>query len=399
MSTTRVTPFGRELKRLRAERCLTTRDLAGAIQKSVAYVAKIETRGEIPNGELICAIAGSLGLPPEPLLQLAKESLTARIQQKIDRQHTLALNDYFQTTGLVDPYSEPISEAKRMTTAISLINMKGGVGKTTLAMQIAHAADIDNYRVLAVDLDPQSNLSQALMTPVKYREHLRKRKPTVVQIFDGYSPAGGEDDTPRKVDVNDVILKKAGYWSDTTLDLIPSRLELSRTLKDPYGKERRLAKALGKVSKNYDLIIIDCAPTESVLTEAAYFASRYIVVPVKPEFMATIGLPLLARSVEDFQAENDDHTISIAGLVFNHSSSYSAGPEGQQSIREVTAIAEENDWYVCENQVKYSATYAKSAREGTPLSRTSYARGDVIRGFGRLKDELFGVIGVERAAK
>ena len=89
--------------------------------------------------------------------------------------------------------------------------------------------------------------------------------------------------------------------------------------------------------------------------------------------------------------------ISIAGLVFNHSSSYSSGPEGQQSIREVTGIAKENDWYVCENQVKYSASYAKSAREGTPLARTSYARGDVVRGFGRLKDELFSVIGVARA--
>jgi chromosome partitioning protein len=79
--------------------------------------------------------------------------------------------------------------------------------------------------------------------------------------------------------------------------LIPSRLELSRTLKNPHGKERRLAKALSQVQNNYDLIIIDCAPTESVLTDAAYFASRYILVPIKPEFMATIGLPLLARSL------------------------------------------------------------------------------------------------------
>jgi chromosome partitioning protein len=52
-----------------------------------------------------------------------------------------------------------------MATVVSLINMKGGVGKTTLATQLAHAADQKNLRTLAIDLDPQSNLSQSLMTP------------------------------------------------------------------------------------------------------------------------------------------------------------------------------------------------------------------------------------------
>jgi chromosome partitioning protein len=110
--------------------------------------------------------------------------------------------------------------------------------------------------------------------------------------------------------------------------------------------------------------------------------------------MAAIGLPLLARSLKEFQLENDDHEISIAGVVFNHSSSYSTGPEGRRSIAEITTLAEEHDWYVCENQVKYSAAYAKSAREGKPLANTSYARGDVIVGFRRLKDEIFNQVGI-----
>ena len=62
--------------------------------------------------------------------------------------------------------------------------------------------------------------------------------------------------------------------------------------------------------------------------------------------MATIGLPLLARSINEFQLENDDHEIEIAGIVFNHSSSYTSGPEGQRSIKEVTDFAAEQDWYV-----------------------------------------------------
>ena len=277
-----------------------------------------------------------------------------------------------------------------MATVVSLINMKGGVGKTTIAAQLAHAAAKDKLRTLAVDLDPQSNLSQAIMGPRAYVKHLQKARPTIAQIFDEYIPAAGPHGSPRPINLDDVIAKNAGYWRNSTLDLIPSRLELSRTLKNPTGKERRLAKALARVSDQYDLILIDCAPTESILTDAAYFASRYVIVPVKPEFMATIGLPLLARSIQEFQAENDDHDIEIAGLVFSKSSSYSSGPEGKRSIQEVREQATKHGWHIFKNSVEYSASYPKSAREAAPLSGTSYARWDVIEGFKKLKDEIFG---------
>ena len=205
-----------------------------------------------------------------------------------------------------------------MAVTVSLINMKGGVGKTTIALQLAHAADREHMKVLAIDLDPQSNLSQSVLGPEGYVYYLRDNHPTVVQIFDDYFPAGVGSSSPRPIDLEDVIIRSAGYWDGSNLDLIPSRLELSRTLKNPTGKERRLAKALSRIADRYDLILIDCAPTESILTDAAYFASRYVLVPVKPEFMATIGLPLLVRSIREFQVENDDHRIEIAGLVFNH---------------------------------------------------------------------------------
>ena len=155
-----------------------------------------------------------------------------------------------------------------MAKTVSFINMKGGVGKTTLAAQVAHSADQSGFKTLAIDLDPQANLSQSLMTPEKYVQHLREKKPTVVQIFDRYLPPSTEYASPKRLDIRDVIIKKTGYWRSSTLDLIPSRLELSQSLKNPTGKERRLAKTLSEISDDYDLIIIDCAPTESILTEA-----------------------------------------------------------------------------------------------------------------------------------
>jgi chromosome partitioning protein len=282
-----------------------------------------------------------------------------------------------------------------MATTVSFINMKGGVGKTTLALQVAHAADQANLKVLVVDLDPQANLSQSLMRPGPYVQHLRDHKPTIVQIFDQYAPPTKNNPSPKPIDIDEIIIKEAGYWRATTLDLIPSRLELARTLKNPTGKERRLAKAISKVEDRYDLIIIDCAPTESILTDAAYHASRYVLVPIKPEFMAAIGLPLLARSLEEFRTENEDHEIDICGIVFNHSSSYSTGPESRQSIAEVTAFAEKNGWPVFTNHIRYSASYAKAAREGSPISNTSYVRGGVANAFARFRNEFFESIGLE----
>lgn len=285
-----------------------------------------------------------------------------------------------------------------MAVAVSLINMKGGVGKTTLAGQLAHAADRRNLRTLAVDLDPQSNLSQSLLTPEKYVKLLKSSKATVAALFEQYLPPSDDAASPKPVDIHDVIIKKAGYWGTTTLDLIPSRLELSHTLKNPTGKERRLARALSKVTDQYDLILIDCAPTESILTEAAYHASRYALVPVKPEFLATIGLPLLARSIQEFKYENTDHELDICGIVFNHSSSYSEGPEGRRSVKEVQADAKKNGWRVFDTHVRYSASYPKAAREGTPIGNTSHARWEVTTEFANFVDEFLRSVGLEKAA-
>lgn len=286
-----------------------------------------------------------------------------------------------------------------MAISVSLINMKGGVGKTTLAAQLGHAADRRGFHTLAVDLDPQANLSQALLTPEKYVRHLREKKPTIVQLFEQYFPASEDNPSPQPLDIHQLILKKTGCWSKTTLDLIPSRLELSHTLKNPTGKERKLARGLSKIVADYDLILIDCAPTESILTEAAYHASRYALVPVKPEYLATIGLPLLARSIKEFTYENADHELDICGVVFVHSSSYSGGPEGRKSIREVSGEAEKNGWHVFDTHVRYSASYPKASRECTSIGHTSYVRWDVTAEFNKFVDEFFSVIKLAKELK
>jgi chromosome partitioning protein len=147
-----------------------------------------------------------------------------------------------------------------------------------------------------------------------------------------------------------------------------------------------LEKFLAKVQDKYDVIIVDCAPTESLLTTASYMASDYVLVPVKPEYLSTIGLPLLARSLQEFHAQNEDYKVELAGIVFNHASDYA--PEESTSKAEVRAMAASLGWHVFNSEIRYSRSYPKGAREGRPIFGTSMARGKAKTKFYTFTHEL-----------
>jgi chromosome partitioning protein len=256
---------------------------------------------------------------------------------------------------------------------VALINMKGGVGKSTLTANLGwFCAYRKNQRVLLVDLDPQFNLSQYVMGTAGYEEHRDADKGTVLDIFEQATPSAlakknkkKGDDTP-----SDVIAHVQS-WSDGSLvDLVPSSLDLAWTLKNPTGKAELLGHFLDEVRSSYDMILIDCAPTESILTEAAYRASDSVLVPVKPEYLSTIGLPLLVRSLEDFKRVSRQ-TVDVLGIVFNASADKIEHDRSRSVVRKV---ADDNGWYVFENEVSYSDSYPKGSRYGKPIFLTDYAR-------------------------
>ena len=162
------------------------------------------------------------------------------------------------------------------------------------------------------------------------------------------------------------------FYRGGCIDIIPSRLELAYSLRNPAQKEQLLAKLISKIEEEYGLILLDCAPTESFLTMAAYLASDYILVPVKPEYLSSIGLPLLVNSMEEFKRHHDDYNLELAGVVFNATSGYV--PEEVKSKNDVKKVARENGWYIFKNEISYSRSYPKGAREGQPIFRTSYSR-------------------------
>ena len=243
-----------------------------------------------------------------------------------------------------------------MAACVSLINMKGGVGKTTLASQISWYATRElDKRVLLIDLDPQANASQSVMGPQKYVSYLNNGGFTVADIFEQFTPTGTAGDKPRTFDPLKAIHKRVDYDDGSHLHVVPSRLELSWTLRNPTGKETLLRRFISKVESGYDLIIIDCSPTDSILTDAAYFCSKHILVPIRAEFLASIGFPLLNRSIDSFRIRNEESEIEVCGLVFNDYVRGDVKRENEIARKDVEAKAKEYGWYGSRDEVSPSA--------------------------------------------
>lgn len=283
-----------------------------------------------------------------------------------------------------------------MAQVVSMINMKGGVGKSTLTFNLAwRSAWKENLRVLAVDLDPQANLSQYFLGAQEYFNLLDNNSNTVVEIFEQFASPTSKTGAPTLIEPSDVI-HKLHEWNDgSLLHLVPSRLELAWTLKNPTEKAQLLPQFLSKVQDKYDLILIDCAPTESILTLAAYRSSRFLFVPVRPEFLATIGLPLLARSLEEFKLLHQNQELDMGGIIFNGLRRTNTPPEQKQSVRVVKDLAASHGWSVLDNVAHHSDSYPTGSRDGTPIFRTSYARDYVVGEFHNVASEFLRLVGLK----
>lgn len=271
-----------------------------------------------------------------------------------------------------------------MPKTIALVNMKGGVGKSTLTVNLAwFLADYHSKRVLVVDLDPQFNASQYLLGPFDYERHLRAGRPTVWNVLEQHIPTPTRP-VPTPVNLAQAIVTPSTRPLGGCVELLPSQLELAFTLLNPQYRETELADALQGVADRYDIVLIDCAPTESVLTRAAYLASSHLLVPGKPEYLSTIGLPLLVNSMANFSRSYPAHPLQLAGVVFNATTEYA--PEEMRAKAEVRQVAQQNGWHVFDQEVRYSRSYPKGAREGRPINRTSYSRGRQISCFRAFTD-------------
>lgn len=260
-----------------------------------------------------------------------------------------------------------------MVKVVSFINMKGGVGKTTLAVNIAYCLSwIFEKSVLLVDIDPQFNATQYLVSAPHYVKYIEdEEKCTIMDIF-REKPLR----LPKTASKGDKIARPEPTLENSTinivysldgsfrprLDLIPSNLELMVLEISERGTEYRLARFLEKVKGRYDYVLIDCPPTTSIYTKAAFLASDALLIPVKTDHLSSIGLPLLDSVIEKYEHDYA-HKVEKLGIVFNMvNKAYNLDKKIMRDIKN-------SGRPVFENNVRRSTTIARAVENRQAIFR------------------------------
>ncbi len=196
-----------------------------------------------------------------------------------------------------------------MAKIVTVINFKGGVGKTSSAIELSVAlARHYGRRTLLVDLDPQASATFYLMEQERWKQW-RDTNGTTYQLFeqrDRYFPI-------RNVIVPDVVQGREAVFGFDLLPSDPNLVDVDLRLADFIGYTI-LQRYFDQVRDEYDYIICDCPPNFNPVTKNSLWCSDAYIVPTVPDFLSTYGISLLERSVNKLFAPTK-YTLTFAGPV------------------------------------------------------------------------------------
>ncbi|MGB0828737.1 MAG: ParA family protein [Flavobacteriaceae bacterium] len=178
---------------------------------------------------------------------------------------------------------------------IAIANQKGGVGKTTTAVNLSAALGVLEKKVLLVDADPQANATSGLGIDMQSVEM------GTYQLLDG------------SITIEQAILST----ESPNLDIIPSHIDLVASeieLVDKNAREYRLKEALEGIKAKYDFIILDCAPSLGLITLNALVAANAVIIPIQCEYFALEGLGKLLNTIKSVQKIHNKN-LDIEGLL------------------------------------------------------------------------------------
>ena len=198
---------------------------------------------------------------------------------------------------------------------ISFMNMKGGVGKTTICVNIAGQLAKEGHKVLIIDNDPQMNASQYLLEPSKIEELVHNTKTiyslykdsTDENLFD-MSGQVAEDEAD-----NDIIVE-----CKENLYIVCGDLNMTKVNDVSVVDELSLFINNNDLRKTYEYIFIDCPPTQSFYTNSAFKASDFYLLVIKPDFLSTVGLALFNKMIGNYNKKrNVEEKLNNLGIIVN----------------------------------------------------------------------------------
>lgn len=283
-----------------------------------------------------------------------------------------------------------------MTQVISFINYKGGVGKTTMAVEIAATlANKHGFKVLIVDLDPQTNTSFYLVSEDEW-ENWVETNGSLKDVFE--SAIRGVE-----FDASQAIMK--GLYD--CLDLLPSHLDLlpvDLEIAAKWGVQSPEARVIIKrhlepviAEKGYDFVVIDCPPNLNLVTQNALMMSDSYIVVCLPEYLSVRGIALIEDRIEKMVAQINDHICrfgvrplpgpALRGIIFNRVRYQSGGTIDQSNW--MRQIREEYPEVTFDNFVSETVQMAEASYRGPITFSNRASAQDYVNRLLAVAEEFF----------